>query len=407
MASFVKFPNDQPHDPKNRTEILNIIRHAGAISVHEIVDVTGQSNAFVTRSIQRFKQLNLISRIKVARGGQPGKYRLELTLNSDAAYTLGLQLAESFIIGTVVNFKGEIEASLQLPCQLGKHPSTKHWGDQIEICVRRCIDKAGLSLEQISGIGIGLPGFIEGGSNNRHRSYLFESKGKSIYSQMQHRFDIPILMENDGIAAAMAHKWHGSGRAADNFIVITLDDEVGAGIVINHQIYRGSAGGAGQFAHVVVVPGGEKCLCGKRGCIEAYAGGQAVIKAAKRACTDGQWTWASLDKLSLKDLIVTAQNGDVVVADIFRQAGAVLGLGISGLIQLFCPKKIIITGKVALAGDLLFAPMQEALKIYVNEMVLNRVEINIHQSQPGQCAQGAAILALKQVYKRFNPVNPI
>jgi predicted NBD/HSP70 family sugar kinase len=390
-----------------RTDILNIIRHAGTISTHEIAAITGQSKACVTRSIQRFKQLNLISRKKVARVGQPGKYRLPLTLNSDAAYTLGLQLAKSFIIGVVVNFKGEIEASLQLPWQLGTHPSTKRWGDQIEICVRRCIDEAGLSLAQISGIGLGLPGFIESGSNSRHWSDMFESKEKSIYSQVQHRFNIPILMENDGIAAAMTHKWHGIGRDLDHFIVITLDDGVGAGIAINHQIYRGSAGGAGQLAHMVVVPGGVACLCGKRGCLEAYAGGQAIIKAAKRACADGQWTWASLDNLSLQDLIATAQNGDVVVEDIFRQAGAVLGLGISGLIQLFGPKKIIITGEVTLAGDLLLAPMQEALEIYVNEELLKRVEVSISKSQPTACAQGAAILALKQVYKRFNPVNPI
>jgi predicted NBD/HSP70 family sugar kinase len=390
-----------------RTDILNIIRHAGTISINEIVARTGQSKASVTRSIQRFKQLNLISIKKVVRVGQPGKYRLPLTLNSDAAYTLGLQLTESFIIGVVVDFKGEIEASLQLPCQLGKHPSPKHWGDQIETCLRRCIDKADLSLPQISGIGIGLPDFMEGGSNNRHWSFLFESKGESISSQIQHRLNIPTLMENDGIAAAMTHKWHGIDREVNNFIVITLDDGIGVGIVINHQIYRGTAGGAGQFAHMVAVPGGVACLCGKRGCLEAYAGGQAIIKAAKRACADGQWTWASLDNLSLQDLIATAQNGDVVVEDIFRQAGAVLGLGISGLIQLFGPKKIIITGEVTLAGDLLLAPMQEALEIYVNEELLKRVEVSISKSQPTACAQGAAILALKQVYKRFNPVNPI
>ena len=387
-----------------RTDILNIIRHAGTISTNELAAKTGQSNASVIRSIQRFKQLNLISRKKVARVGQPGKFRLPLTLNSDAAYTLGLQLTESFIIAAVVDFKGQTKASLQLPCQPEKHPSPKHWGEQIETCLRRCIDKADLSLAQISGIGIGLPGFMEGGSNNYHWSYLFESKGKSISSQIQHRLNIPTLMENDGIAAAMTHKWHGIGRKVNNFIVITLDDGIGAGIVINHQIYRGTDGGAGQFAHVVVVPGGEKCLCGKRGCIEAYAGGQAIIKAAKSACADGQWTWPSLDQLSLKDLIANAQNGDGVVEDIFRQAGAVLGLGVSALIQLFCPQKIIIAGKVAFAGDLLFAPMQEALKIYVNQKLLKWVEISIYKSQPTECAQGAGILALKQVYKRLEAV---
>jgi predicted NBD/HSP70 family sugar kinase len=387
-----------------RTDILNIIRHAGTISIDEIVAITGQSKAFVTRSIQSLKQLNLIARMKVTKVGQPGKYCLPFTLNSKAAYTLGLQLSQSSIIGAVVNFKGEIKASLQLPCQLEEHSSTSRWCDQIEIGLQKCSKKAGLSLDQISGIGIGLPGFIESGSNNRHGSYLFESKGKSIYSQLQDRFNIPILMENDGIAVAMAHKWHGIGRDADNFIVITLDDGVGAGIVINHQIYRGSAGGAGQLAHMVVVPGGITCLCGKRGCIEAYAGGQAIIKAAKRACTDGQWAWASTDKLSLQDLITSAQKGDVIVEDIFRQAGAVLGLGVSGLIHFFNPKNIIISGKVTLAGDLLFAPMQEALQIYVNEELLKRVEVSISKSQPTVCAQGAAILVLKQVYKRLEAV---
>jgi predicted NBD/HSP70 family sugar kinase len=85
------------------------------------------------------------------------------------------------------------------------------------------------------------------------------------------------------------------------------------------------------------------------------------------------------------------------VTDIFHQAGAILGLGISGLVQTFCPKKIIISGKMTLAKDLLFNPMQEALKIYVNENLLKMVEIIIYKWCPSDCAYGAAILSLMQI----------
>ena len=321
------------------------------------------------------------------------------TVNTDAAYTIGMHLTESCICSVVVDFKGKIKGSLEFPLSIKKSRSVESWIDQMEIVLQACVDKADVSRDQISGIGIGVSGFIDGKEKICHWSPLFETKEKTSFSQIQRRFKVPTLIENDGIAATMMQKWHGVGRDVDNFILVTLEDGVGMGLVVNDRIYRGNSIGYGQFGHTVVVPGGIACLCGKKGCIEAYAGALSIIKTAQRACAEGEWACTAPHEFSVEDLIEAGQKGETVVADIFHQAGAILGLGISGLVQTFCPKKIIISGKVALAGDLLLDPMQEALKIYVNETLLKWVEIIVHKWRPTDCAQGAAILSLKQIFK--------
>lgn len=321
------------------------------------------------------------------------------TVNTDAPYTIGIHLTEYCIRSVIVDFKGKITGSLEFFHSIKKSGSVESWVDQMELALQACVDEAGVSRDRISGIGIGLPGFIDGKEKTCHWSPLFETKEKISFSQIQGRFKVPTLIENDGIAATMMHKWHGVGRDVDNFILVTLEDGVGMGLVVNDRIYRGNLIGYGQFGHTVVVPGGRTCLCGKKGCIEAYVGALSIIKAALQACAEGEWICPTLDELSVEDLIEAGQRGETVVADIFHQAGAILGLGISGLVQTFCPKKFIISGKVTLAGDLLFNQMQKALRIYVNETLLKRVEIIVHKWRSTDCAQGAAILSLNQINK--------
>jgi predicted NBD/HSP70 family sugar kinase len=326
-------------------------------------------------------------------------------MDTDTAYIIGMYLTEYCISSVVVDFKEKIVGSLEFPHSIKMRRSAESRLAEMERALHACIDAAGVNRSQISGIGIGLPGFIDAEENLCHWSPLFETPKKLLFSQIQHRFKVPTLIENDGIAATMMQKRHGSGRDVDNFILVTLEDVVGMGLVINGRIYRGHLKGYGQFGHTVVVPGGIECFCGKKGCIEAYVGALSIIKAVRRICAESDRLRTTLDQFSLEDLIKAAKRGETTVADIFHQAGAVLGLGISGLVQTLCPKKIIISGRMTLAQNLLFDPMQEALKIYVNENLLKMVEIIIYNWCPTDCAYGAAILSLKQVVNKNKNKN--
>ncbi|MEJ2025802.1 MAG: ROK family protein, partial [Deltaproteobacteria bacterium] len=112
----------------------------------------------------------------------------------------------------------------------------------------------------------------------------------------------------------------------------------------------------------MIQPGGEPCRCGKRGCIEAYVADYKVLEAAIKAAEKGRWKCKDISSLTIEDVTDFARRGNPELRKILRHSGEILGLGISGLVQVFNPRKILIAGEGVRAGDLLFEPMRTAIQ---------------------------------------------
>ncbi len=387
----------------NLFNILNSIRDAGQISRIEIAEKTGQSRASVTNITALLIEQKLIKELKQQSPSSRGRRRVMLSLNPDAAYTVGIKVAAFRLSFAVVNFVGNVVASLSIPFRVAERDEVM-LADLLEDGVRHCVANAKLLMEDLSGCGLAIPGFVDSASGICHWSPL--KKGRSrIRTLLSERLGMEVYLENDANSVTVASQWFGLGKGLDNFLVVTIEQGVGMGIVVDGKLYRGEGGIGAEFGHMVVEPGGEPCRCGKLGCIEAYVSDDGIIRLAEKRTSDSKNGWHKQSPLDIEDIIALAQDGNTEMKKIFHQSGEVLARGLGGLIQIFAPQRIIITGDGVRSGDLLFVPMKKALKKYVNKEQSARCDIVIQQWNDDDWARGAAGFVLGELYK--SPLNKI
>ena len=391
----------------NQFNILNTIRTAGSISRTEISEITGQSRASVTNITARLIAENLIYEKETIDSTQRGRRRVLLALNADAAYVVGIKLSASRISCAVTDMQAEIRSSIDMPVRTGKR-SANFVADLIEEGIRHCVNDARLKMDQIAGIGIGVPGFVDRNRGFCHWTPLYRKGDTPLRDLVEKRLTIPTYLENDANAVTMAHQWFGDGMGEQNFVVITIEDGVGMGAVMNGQLYRGAAGIGAEFGHVVVEPGGRLCRCGKKGCLEAYVSDFSILDAARETCYDLQWECPPQGELTIEDVLEEARRGQPNLVRIFNRAGRRLGQGVAGMIQILNPAKIILSGQGVRAGDLMFAPMRAVIADYCNRALHDATESIVHKWQDTDWARGAASLVLQELYKTpFEKIRPV
>lgn len=345
----------------NQFNILNTIRKAGLISRVEIAELTGQSRAAVTNITARLIKEKMIFEKETKTSPSRGRRRILLALNPEAAHVVGVKLSAFQLSFAVTNLQADVLSSLIVPVRIGKRP-VEFVADLIEEGIRHCVAEARLSMRKISGIGIGMPGLIDSEKGVAYWSPLYKKGNTTLRNLIQSRFKIKTHIENDANTVTLAQQWFGEGRDVDNFLMVTVEHGIGMGIVVNGQIYRGVNRIGAEFGHLVIRPGGALCRCGKRGCIESYAADYRILETAIEACKAGDWKCNGVSSLTIEEVTDIAKRGEPALRKIFKNAGEVLGLGISGLVQIFNPAKIIIAGEGVRAGALLFTPMRKMIK---------------------------------------------
>ena len=344
----------------NQFNILNTIRKSGLISRVEIAEITGQSRAAVTNFTATSSEEGMILEKQTEPSGSRGRRRVMLALNPSAAYVVGVKLSAFQISFAVANMQADIITSLTIPVRIEKR-SAEFVADLMEDGIRHCVSEAKLGMKDFR-------------HRNRYTRICRQRQGVTYWSPLyrqgntflrdliQGRLKIPTYIENDANTVTLAEQWFGEGMGLDNFLVVTVEHGVGIGIVVNGQIYRGERGIGAEFGHLVIQPGGESCRCGKRGCIEAYVADYKILEAGIKAAEAANGNATILGPDHRRSDRHCPNKGEPALMEIFKTGGEILGLGISGLVQIFNPKKIIIAGEGVRAGGLLFDPMRQPSK---------------------------------------------
>jgi glucokinase len=210
----------------------------------------------------------------------------------------------------------------------------------------------------LSGIGVGVPGFIrikEGfitGSNNL--PYL---ENFPVRDELSRRMQATVILENDANAAALGEQWMGAGRGVDDLIMLTLGTGVGGGIISGGRILRGYVGMAGEFGHMTVMPNGNPCGCGNRGCLEKHASATAVAAMAHLMHL-GQ----GLTSKQVYELALTAGDAGDKARHIWCSFGESLGIALASLINAFNFPLYLLSGGVLAAWDLFAPAMMETVE---------------------------------------------
>jgi glucokinase len=216
----------------------------------------------------------------------------------------------------------------------------------------------------IAAVGVGAAGFVDVTRSVVKFSPHLAWRDEPLRDAVMSRVRIPVVVDNDANAAALAECRFGAGRQHRLVLCITLGTGIGGALVIDSRVFRGANGMAGEFGHIQVVPDGHRCECGNRGCWEQYASGNALVRDARELVLAGSPLAHRLDELvggdvtALTGPLVTqaAREGDPLAVQLIGEIGAWLGVGLAGMAAAFDPGCIIVGGGVSEAGELLLAP---------------------------------------------------
>lgn len=257
-------------------------------------------------------------------------------------------------------------------------------------------------LEQLAGVGLACAGIVNpetgwlGNSPN-----LPDWQGLNLREALTTAFGpVPTAVANDVNAALYGEYRHGAGRGATDLVMIALGTGVGGGVMVAGRLLLGCQCGAGEIGHMVLDLEGPPCSCGGRGCLEAWAGSKALLRAAHERVARGQ-AGATLNaliaqhgaELSTRDLAAAAAAGDAVCSALFAEAGRRLGQAVGNLVNLLDPERVIIGGGVARAGELILGPCRALVPQLVLAEASRSVPVVEAELGARAAAVGAACLA--------------
>ena len=254
------------------------------------------------------------------------------------------------------------------------------------------IQSAGMTKEDIGGIGIGVPGVLD----LEKGEVLFLPNLPGTWPHVPLRDTIrgltglPTALIND-VRSITNGEWRfGAGRGVDTVAVFAIGTGIGGGLVINGQLHLGIGGTGGELGHTIIEFNGQRCGCGADGCVEAYASGPAIAAMGIKAVTQGLTTRISelckydLNRITPKLIAQAAEEGDEIARDIYERAGLYIGIAAANMCVAIGPRRIIIAGGVSQAGDLLLDPIRRTMRARVSCMPVEQVEVV--QSQLGDNA---------------------
>ena len=311
-------------------------------------------------------------------------------------YYFGIDVGGTFIKGSIIDESGQIIIKDKIPTEY------KEGGDRVaenikSLCLN-LLDKAGLKLSDITAMGMGVPGMIDGDAGVVVTTNNLGWKNFPMVEKMQTLMGMPVKISNDANTAALGEMKFGYGGVYKNIIMLTLGTGVGGGIIINGKVYAGNRGAGAELGHCVIEMGGEPCTCGRRGCLEAYASATAIIRDTKRAMQahpDSKlWEIGSLDAVNGKtafDYYDTDKYAKEVVDSYIKH----LACGITNMATMFRPDAIVLGGGVCAQGDTLINPLKKILseEIFGKDMG-PRVELLTAKLENDAGCLGAAALVM-------------
>jgi predicted NBD/HSP70 family sugar kinase len=186
-----------------------------------------------------------------------------------------------------------------------------------------------------------------------------------IRTTLENRWNVPVTLNNDANFGAVGEWVFGAGRGEKNIAFIKVGSGVGAGLILNRQVFGGTTGSAGEIGHLTIDENGPLCTCGNHGCLEAFAGGHAIELQAKKLVESGKRTLLSdfnTKPISVREVAEAARRGDLPAQEILHRSGTFIGIAVAGLINLVNPSVVIVGGGVAEVGDLLTAPIRKVVR---------------------------------------------
>ena len=373
--------------PAVRTgELFDLLRDGRPWTRAQLAEATGLARSTITARIDTLMRLGLVAPFGGARstGGRPPAL---FALNPTAKLVVGVDIGATHASAALTDLNGSILGELDARIAVADGPeAVMSW---VVDAVRDLVDASERPIEDLSAIGIGLPGPVEHSTGRPINPPIMPGWDRfDVPGHLQETYPVPVLVDNDVNIMALGER-RGHLRDVDDLVLIKVATGIGAGSVSGGVLQRGAQGTAGDLGHVRV-PGADDvlCRCGNSGCLEAVAAGPALA-AAVRAQGEAAETGG--------DVVELVRSGSQVAMAVVRQAGRDIGEVVATMVNLINPSVVVIGGQVAGAGEHLLAGIRES--VYQRSLPLATEHLRIVTSRAGGEAAvlGASALAIEHV----------
>ena len=385
MKNKKKGKNLEDIQQMNRSLVVRLLRRMQICSRADLAKETGLKQATITNIINDLISWGLVKETGII-NGKKGRRSIGITLDNENFKIIGARLTRNyFSVGLFdlfginygvrtekINIKNGSEAALE----------------KMEKNIDSLFEET--KIDRIIGIGLATPGpfFRDEG----RIALMTEFPGWEhifLKEELESSFGVPIYLEHDANAGALAEWWFGHVKKdTGTLIYIAAGQGIGAGIVIDGLLYRGSLGIAGEIGHMSINYKGNKCACGSRGCLEQYCSTIALQKEIERKLKKNY---------SLESIFAAIKNGDDYVIPIFEKAVKFLALGIVNIINIFNPDTIIIGDELVNAGPKLLEILKLEVKKNVLPDIYKKLTINLSEFKKDPVLIGASALAADKI----------
>jgi N-acetylglucosamine repressor len=341
----------------NKRIVLNYVREREPISRAEIAKETALQRSTVSSIVNSLIEERFIKEVGAGESSG-GRKPTMLELRRDAAVAVGVDITPSVTTIAAANLAGEILEKDTFETS----PDRAATFEQIVQCVKKIKLKSRRDNVQI---GISVPGVVDETSGVVTYIPFFGWKDWTVKEDLARAVGLPVLIENDANAIALAESWFGKPevRGVKSFITVLVAEGIGTGIFFDGQIYRGHKGAAGEFGHMII--GGEKsetaCSCGGRQCLEAFTSNKASIARFNKA--------AKKNEKDFDAILELAQSGDRAARQTIFETTRHLAFGIVNLIVGLSPEAVIISGKITKLWSLIEKDLIETVNDSIKQKI--------------------------------------
>jgi len=379
---------------QNRRRVLSAIRRVGPSSRTDIAQETGLSAATVSAITASFLEENILLSPSDITNGSSGRGRptISLSINPEAALICSINLRVNFLSVELVDYSGQTvwEQTLELE---------NHWlsAEQLRMTLLSGIEKtmsdANIRSAQLQRIAVGLQGLVNVEGTKILWSPICQERNMPVKTWLETHFGVATHIANDCHMIAQALSRRDPSKYSENFAAILLAQGVGMGLFLRQNVINGTRSSGTEFGHMTFMPDGALCRCGKRGCIEAYAGDYAIARAANGFENDAEPSQFK-DTIDLEDINQRARAGDERALQAIEQAGIAIGTGLAGLFALVDPFPVVLVGNGAVAFDLMEPHIRNVLKGAMIARHPENIDIDYIVDERSLVCEGSAITAL-------------
>ena len=375
----------------NRTLVLNLVRERGPLSRADVARLSGLSPSTVTAVTASLLRDDYLREDEAGGGAGPGSGSIGrpatmLHVNPGAGHVIGIKVSADDLTATVTDLAATPLAIATIPRGHSDEPSAV--AAVFEQAVAQASARAGIAREALLGLGIGVPGIVDPATGRVADSPILEWAHLDLVALLERRLGLPVLVDNDVNTLTVAQQFFGAGQGRSHVAVVTVGRGIGMGLVVNGVVHRGGRGGAGEIGHVLAIPDGPACWCGRRGCLEAVAAEPAVVREVL----------ATTGRLVKPDDLAALATTDERVGATLERAGLLVGLAIATAVSLLDPECVVVSGEGVRLGDRYLEAIERGLAERERERKEDAIELVIEPWGDEAWARGAATLVLRELF---------